>query len=80
MGVGDKGILAVGVDILDTAVRSAQQMIDDDTELISVYYGEDVTEEDARVLAAKLEEECGGIEVELNPGNQPVYYYIISAE
>ena len=80
MGVGDKGILAVGEEIVDTAIRSAKQMIDDDTELLSVYYGEDVTEEDAGLLAAKLEEECGGIEVELNSGNQPVYYYIISAE
>ena len=80
MGVGDKGILAVGEDIVDTAIRSAQQMIDDDTELISVYYGEDVTEDDAQNLASKLEDECKGVEVELNAGNQPVYYYIISAE
>ncbi len=80
MGVGDKGILAVGEDIVDTALRSARQMINEDTELISVYYGEDVTEEDAQNLAARLEEECQGVEVELNAGNQPVYYYIISAE
>ena len=80
MGVGDKGILAVGTDIAATSVDAVEQMADEDSELISVYYGEDVQEEEAQELADKLTELYPECEVELNAGNQPIYYYIISVE
>ena len=66
MAIGDQGILAVG-----TSVQS---------ELISIYYGSDVTEEDAEKLLALVKEACPGCEVELNRGGQPIYYYLMSVE
>ena len=80
MGVGDKGILAVGKDILETSVEAACEMTSEESELITIYYGEDVTPEDAQVLADRIAEKCPDCEVELNRGDQPVYYYIISVE
>ncbi len=80
MGVGDKGILAVGTDISATAVEAVGEMTDENSELISVYYGEDVREEEAQELTDKLAELYPDCEVELNAGNQPIYYYIISVE
>ncbi len=80
MGVGDKGILSVSKDILETAVEATQAMVEEDSELISIYYGEDVHEEDAQALAYRIRSACPDCEVELNEGGQPVYYYIISVE
>ena len=80
MGVGDKGILAVGKDILETSVEAACEMTSEDSELITIYYGEDVTAEDAQIVADRVAEKCPDCEVELNRGDQPVYYYIISVE
>ena len=80
MGVGDTGILAVGKELFETAVDSVKEMVSDDSELISIYYGEDITAEDAQPLADKLSELFPECEVELNEGGQPVYYYIISVE
>ena len=80
MGVGDHGILAVGKEIEATALETVEQMMDEDAELISVYYGQDVTEEAAEALAEKLTEEYPDCDVEVNPGGQPIYYYIISVE
>ena len=80
MGVGDHGILAVGKEIEATALETVEQMIDEDAELISVYYGQDVTEEAAEALAEKLTEAYPDCDVEVNPGGQPIYYYIISVE
>ena len=80
MGVGDHGILAVGKDIEATALETVEQMIDEDAELISVYYGEDMTEEAAEALGEKLSEAYPDCDVEVNPGGQPIYYYIISVE
>ena len=80
MGVGDKGILAVGEDIMQTALDAAAAMVDDESELISVYYGQDVEEADAQLLAGKLSELYPEAEVELNEGGQPIYYYILSVE
>lgn len=81
MGIGDHAMLAVGTDIADTTADMVDQMIaDSDAELISIYYGADVTEEDAGVLCdriAKAHPEC---DVELQFGGQPVYYYVVSAE
>lgn len=80
MGIGDHGILAVGKEIEDTAVATVQEMADDDCEIISIYYGSDVTAEDAEQLAARLEELYPDFDVELNEGGQPIYYYVVSVE
>ena len=80
MGVGDKGILAVGRDLTEAALQSIACMVSDESELISIYYGEDVTEEDAGALAEKLRESYPDLEVEVNEGGQPIYYYILSVE
>ncbi len=80
MGVGDHSILAVGKDILPVAEETVALMVDEETELISIYYGEDISEDEASVLRDKIEEQYPECDVELNYGGQPIYYYIISAE
>ncbi len=80
MGIGDRGILAVGKDLTDVVLDMLAEMIDDDSELISVYYGADVTEEEAEALSAKITETYDSVDVELQPGGQPIYYYIVSVE
>lgn len=80
MGIGDHGILAVGKEIEDTAVAMVQEMADEDSEIVSVYYGADVTAEDAEQFAARLEELYPDFDVELNEGGQPIYYYVVSVE
>ncbi len=80
MGVGDHSILAVGKDILPVAEETVALMVDEETELISIYYGEDISEDEASVLRDKIEEKYPECDVELNYGGQPIYYYIISAE
>ena len=80
MGIGDAGILAVGSDMAEITFEMISAMIDDDTELISIYYGEEVTEEDAEALKNRVEETYSSCDVELQFGGQPIYYYIVSAE
>ncbi|MBO6015652.1 MAG: DAK2 domain-containing protein [Lachnospiraceae bacterium] len=81
MGIGDKGILAVGKDILETTVEMVDEMIgDDEMELISIYYGSDVSPEDAEILKERIEQSYSDCDVELEYGGQPIYYYVISAE
>ena len=80
MGIDDTGIKSVGTDIVEVIKELVKEMSDEDSELLSVYYGEDVSEEDAEALVATLEEEYPDYEIELHAGNQPVYYYIISVE
>ena len=80
MGIGDHGMLAVGKEIEDTAVATVQVMADEDCEIISIYYGSDVTAEDAEQLAARLEELYPDFDVELHEGGQPIYYYVVSVE
>ena len=80
MAVGDSSILAVGKNIKDVAVESVGCLADENTELISVYYGEEYSEEDASGLVAALEEKYPDCSVELIDGGQPVYYCIISVE
>lgn len=80
MGLNDKTILAVGEDILDTAYTLLSQMIDEDSELVSLYYGEETKEEDAQVLAQRIAEEHPMVDIEVHMGGQPIYYYIISVE
>jgi dihydroxyacetone kinase-like predicted kinase len=80
MGIGDKGILAVGQDMEATTLEMVAEMVDDESGLISIYYGNDVDEETAEALVEKLEEAYPDCDVELQMGGQPVYYYVISVE
>lgn len=80
MGIGDAGILSVGQDLLQVAKEMVCAMVDETSELISVYYGSDVQEEDAKRLRETLEETCGDCDIELQYGGQPIYYYVISVE
>jgi DAK2 domain fusion protein YloV len=80
MGVGDSSILAVGKEIDPVALDTVALMVDDESELISIYYGEDMKEEEASELQEKIEAQYPELDVELNFGGQPIYYYIISVE
>ena len=80
MGIGDHGMLSVGQNVAEVAKETAAAMVDEDTELISIYYGEDFSEEEAEELGAQLEEMYDYCDVEVNYGGQPIYYCIISVE
>ena len=80
MGIGDKTILSVGKDIESTTLDMLSQLVDDDSELISVYYGEDVPDEAVDSLSAKLEDTYPDLDLEIHRGGQPIYYYIVSVE
>ncbi|MCC8050623.1 MAG: DAK2 domain-containing protein [Clostridiales bacterium] len=80
MGVGDHSILAVGKDTETVAEEMIANMITEEAELISIYYGEDMKEEEADVLRGRIEERYPDCDVELNYGGQPIYYYIVSVE
>ncbi len=80
MGIGDSGILSNGTDLLDVTFRMIEDMMEDDKELISIYYGSEVTEETAEELREKVEARYPKCDIELQYGGQPIYYYIISAE
>ena len=80
MGIGDHGILAVGKDRMEVAKETVAQMVDDESEVISIYYGADTEEAEAEELATALEEAYPDCDVELQMGGQPIYYYVISVE
>ncbi len=80
MGIGDHSILAVGEDIAEITKETIRLMTDEDSELISVYYGEDITEEAAQALGEELQEQYPDCEVEVYEGGQPIYYYVVSVE
>ena len=80
MGLSDKGLLSVGHDISSVARECIQDMMEDDSELISIYYGEDFSEEKAEDIALWAEKEYPDCDVEVNAGGQPVYYCILSVE
>ena len=80
MGIGDKGILAVGSNKQEVAEATVKAMMSDDAEVISIYYGADTSEKTAEALGSALEEAYPDCEVEINRGGQPIYYYIISVE
>ncbi len=80
MGLGDEGILSVGQDLEDVALQLAERLIDDESAVLSVYYGKDADAGAAEALSAKMAERFPGVEVETYDGGQPVYYYIISVE
>ena len=80
MGIGDSGMLAVEQDVETAVLKTLERMVDEDSELISVYFGADVEEADAESLLEQIEEAYPDCEVELNNGGQPVYYYLLSVE
>ena len=80
MGIGDKSILSVGTDLKATTLEMLDQMIDEDSTIVSIYYGSDIEENVAEELAAVIEEKYSDVEVEVNSGGQPIYYYVISVE
>ena len=80
MGIGDKGILSVGTDLQSVVLEMVDAMVDEDSELISIYYGSDIDEEAAGVIKDKIEEKYPDCDIELQKGGQPIYYYIISVE
>lgn len=80
MGIGDAGILSVNTDMQTVFLDMLSEMVDEDSAIISIYYGEDVSEEDADALASLVEERFADLDVEVQSGKQPVYYYIASVE
>ncbi len=80
MGIGDAGILAVGSDIHDTAKEMLAALVDEDSELISIYYGAEVEEEEAARFAAEIEELYPDMDVDTQFGGQPIYYYVLAVE
>lgn len=80
MGIGDKGILAVGKEVEETTRKMLSELVDDDSELISLYYGEEVTEEAAEAFSASIAEQYPDLDVDVHFGGQPIYYYILAVE
>lgn len=80
MGIGDAGILSVSQDITDTFIDMLKEMVDEESAIISIYYGADVSEDDATALSEKIGAEFGDVEIEFQQGGQPVYYYICAVE
>ena len=80
MGIGDKGILAVGKGIEETTKAMLGQLVDEESELISLYYGEEVKEEDADQLIQEIEELYPDVDVDAHFGGQPIYYYVLAVE
>lgn len=80
MGIGDSGILAVGEDLEATTLEMFKELVDDMSEIISIYYGEEVEEEKAQELADKVSEMFPNCDVEVHFGGQPIYYYVVSVE
>ena len=80
MGIGDSGILSVGTAISDVTMDMIDEMMSDEMELISIYYGSEITEEDAEDLRSRVETKYSSCDIELQYGGQPIYYYIVSAE
>ena len=80
MGLDNKTILSVGTDIKETTIELIKALIDEDTQLVSLYFGEKITEEIAQELADELSSYYPNIDVDVQYGGQPIYYYILSVE
>ena len=80
MGIGDKSILAVGTNIKETTIELIKCLAGEASELISLYYGQEISEEDANSLADIIMEQYPSMDVEVHYGGQPIYYYVLSVE
>ncbi|MDE6938592.1 MAG: DAK2 domain-containing protein, partial [Lachnospiraceae bacterium] len=80
MGIGDSGIMAVGKGVEETTKELLGQLVDEDSELISLYYGEEVKEEAAERFIAEIGELYPDVDVDAHYGGQPIYYYVLAVE
>ena len=80
MGIGDKEILSVGTDLKATTLEMIDAMVDEDSAIVSIYYGTESNEKDAEAIGAVIGAKYPDVEVEINNGGQPIYYYVISVE
>jgi hypothetical protein len=80
MGIGDDGIIAVNTDMERAVLETVDAMVDEEVELLSIYYGNEIAQEDAEKLKENIEKRYPDKDIELQDGGQPVYYYMISAE
>lgn len=80
MGIGDSGILAVGKDLEETTKELIANLVDEDSELISIYYGEEVSEEDVEKFTEEITELYPDVDVDIQFGGQPIYYYVLAVE
>jgi hypothetical protein len=80
MGIGDKEILSVGRDLKETTLEMVELMLDEDSAIVSIYYGSEATQEAAEEISSLIREKHPDVEVEINDGGQPIYYYVISVE
>ena len=80
MGIGDSGILSVGSELETTALQMLNDLIDEESAIVSIYYGEEISKESAEMIGSKIEEEHPEVEVEIHYGGQPIYYYVVSVE
>ncbi len=80
MGIGDKGIVAVGQSIKDTTLEMIDILMEKESEIVSIYYGDKITEKEAGEIAEAVREKYTDVDCEINCGGQPVYYYIVSIE
>jgi len=80
MGLDNKTILSVGTDIKETTIELIKALVDEDTQLVSLYYGEEITEEVAQELADEVSSDYPDIDVDVQYGGQPIYYFILSVE
>ena len=79
-GIAHRGILCVGKSVMDTALDTLKAMVDEESELITIYYGVDIEDETAEKFLERVEEAWPQCEVELHSGGQPIYYYLMSVE
>ena len=80
MGIGDAGIISVGKEVEATTLEMLAELVDDESELVSVYYGSDVSEEEAETLTEKIQELYPDVDVDTHFGGQPIYYYVLAVE
>ena len=80
MGIGDSGILSVDADMEKTCLDMVEKLVDEDSALVTLYYGEEIAGEEAEAFAEKLEDKYPDLEISLEYGGQPIYYYLVSVE
>ena len=80
MGIGDAGILAVDEDMEKTCIDMVEKLVDEESSLITLYYGKEIGEEEAKAFLGRLEEKYPDLELVLEYGGQPIYYYLVSVE
>ena len=80
MGIGDSSIVNVGAQVMSTTIELVDHLLEDDSELVTLYYGKDTTEDEANLIADGISKKHPEIDVEVHYGGQPVYYYYLSVE